>query len=278
MEKQCVAIQGGLGSFHHEAAKRLLGDNVTFVDKDHFRDVAKAVSNNVCDRGVIAIENSIAGAILPNYALISNYNLQITAEVYLPISMNLMAIPGTTISQISKVYSHPIALLQCDDFLSEHEHIQRIEYDDTAKSAKKVAEDGKKSLAAIGSLAAAELYDLEVLQRDIQTNKKSFTRFFLIQKKDVPPTEYDKISLRFTLPHTTGKLSNVLLQFTINQFNLTKIQSLPVIDSPWKYSFYIDLLVHDKELLNQTLAIIAHMTEDLEILGKYKNGNIKYIY
>ena len=276
MNFPCVAIQGGMGSFHHQAVKELLGDDINFVDKKHFRDVAISVENGACDLGLIAIENSIAGSILPNYVLIQKHNLQIVQEIFLPISMNLMALPGTKLNDITNVYSHPIALLQCDEFLETNQNLQRVEYEDTAKSAKKIKTENLKNCAAIASKISAELYDLEIIAPDIQTHKASFTRFVLLSKKENQQTSYDKISLRFTLPHTTGKLSNVLMQFTINQFNLTKIQSLPIIDKPWQYSFYIDVLVHDKNLLNQTLSIISLMTEDLEILGKYQNGNTFY--
>lgn len=273
MTEHRIAIQGGLGSFHHEAAIKLMGDDLNFINKNHFRDVALAVSAGECKAGLIAIENSIAGSILPNYNLIHSHHLYITREVYLPVSMNFMVLPEVLMNQVEKVYSHPIALLQCDDFLMNHQDIQRVEYDDTARSAEKIKKEHLLNAAAIGSKTAADLYGLKVLHKDIQTNKNSFTRFVLLSKKAEFIEDYDKISLRFTLPHQTGRLSNVLMQFTMNQFNLTKIQSLPVLETPWQYAFYIDLLVHDRVLLDETLKIITYLTADLQILGKYKNTN-----
>lgn len=278
MKVKRIAIQGGLGSFHHQAAVELLGNSLNFLDKSHFRDIAIAIDNSECDAGLMAIENSIAGSILPNYTLIHKHNLQIIAEFFLPISMNFMVLPGTELEEIEKVYSHQIALLQCDEFLGNHPHIQRLEYEDTAKSAQKIRRGNLKNAAAIGSKVAAEMYDLDILVKDIQTNKDSFTRFVLLSKSCDFQDDYDKISLLFTLPHKTGRLSNVLMQFTMNQFNLTKIQSLPILEKPWQYAFYIDMLVHDRDLLEETLKVVAYLTEDLLILGKYKNGNLKYNY
>lgn len=276
MDVRRIAIQGGPGSFHHQAAKELLGNDLQIVDKSHFRDVVFSVKNEENQAGLIAIENSIAGSILPNYNLIHKHQMHIIDEIYLPISMNFMTLPDVEVQQIEKVYSHPIALLQCDNFLEKFPNIQRVEYEDTAKSAKKIKEENLKNAASIGSQVAADLYGLQVLHSNIQTNKKSFTRFVLLSKNADFQDDYNKISLLFTLPHKTGRLSNVLMQFTMHQFNLTKIQSLPILEKPWQYTFYIDLLVHDRELLEETLKVVAYLTEDLLILGKYKNGNRLY--
>lgn len=272
-----IAIQGGEGSFHHQAANELFGQQeMQLIDNDHFRDVAQKTADGECDLGLIAIENSIAGAILPNYNLIHKHQLYVTSEIYLPISLNLMALPGVELEDIKKVYSHPIALLQCDEFLERHPHMMRLEYEDTARSARKMRREELADSAAIASQVAADIYDLNILQKDIQTFKKSFTRLVALSKDPDFSKDYNKVSIRFTLPHKTGSLSNLLLQFAANGLNLSKIQSLPLPDQPFRYAFYVDVLVKDPEKFDEAHKIIELMTEDLVIFGKYVQGDMKF--
>lgn len=269
-----IAIQGGEGSFHHQAANELFKkDNIQIIDKDHFRGVVESLVTHESDYGLIALENSIAGCILSNYNLIKNNNLKIVKELYLPITHNLMVLPGVTIEEVSEIYSHSMALLQCDEFLNNYPTIKRIDYVDTANSAKKIQAEQLKNAAAIASVTAAEIYGLQIIKPAIQTNKENFTRFVLLSRALEEKEDYNKISLRFSLPHKTGSLANVLMQFSVQRLNLTKIQSMPIVDKPWEYEFYIDVLVNDKLIFNETLEIIRLMTPDVEILGKYKNGN-----
>lgn len=273
--KDKVAIQGGLGSFHHEAASKLFKDNsYEILEKDHFRDVVEAVNKGDSAFGLIAIENTIAGSILPNYNLITQNNLYICGEVYLPIHQNLMVLPGVKLEEVKEVYSHSMALLQCEEYLNLYPKIRRIDYIDTAKSSQKIKEENLKNAAAIASKVAADMYGLEIIAPAIQTNKENYTRFVLLSQDPVSSEEYNKASIRFSLPHQTGSLSNVLMQFSINGLNLTKIQSFPIIDSPWQYHFFIDILVKDHEIFNKTIDVVKMMTEDFKILGKYINANV----
>ena len=269
-----IAIQGGQGSFHHEAVNELFkGQEYTIIDKDHFRGVAESLVKKESDFGLIALENSIAGCILPNYNLIKNNNLKIVGEIYLPIEHNLMVLPGVKIEDVHEIYSHSMALLQCEDFLNQYPEIKRIDYVDTANSAKKIRNENLQNAGAIGSHVAAKLYDLEIIEKAIQTNKDNYTRFVLLSREIKKDKDFDKISIRFSLPHEIGSLSNILMQFSIHGFNMSKIQSMPIMDKPWQYEFYVDVLIHDHEMFLETFNIIKLMTPDLEILGKYKNAN-----
>lgn len=269
--KEKIAIQGGLGSFHHEAVSQLFQTkSVEIVDKNHFRDVVAAVKNNEVDFGLIALENSIAGSILANYNLIYQNDLKITQEIYCPIRHQFMVLPGVKIEKIKKVYSHSMALLQCEDFLSEFPYWQRIDYIDTAKSAQKIKDGNLRDSGAIASQMAAELYDMEILKSNIQTFNDNFTRFVLLGKNLKENKNYNKISLSFTLPHQSGSLSNVLLQFSIHALNLANIQSYPIHNEPFRYRFYVDVLVENQKSLDKTLSIIKLMTENLVVLGKYE--------
>ncbi|MRJ07301.1 prephenate dehydratase [Ornithobacterium rhinotracheale] len=270
-----IAIQGGLGSFHHQAASMLFdGDSYEILDKDHFRGVAEALVKGECTYGLIALENSIAGCILPNYNLIKNNDLKIVGELYMPIEHHLMVIPGVKIEDLSEIYSHSMALLQCEDFLNQYPKIRRIDYVDTANSAKKIKTEDLHHAGAIGSKVAAELYGLEIIKPAIQSNKDNYTRFVLLCRELPDNQDFNKISLRFSLPHQKGSLANILMQFAVHGFNMTKIQSMPIVDMPWQYEFYVDVIVHHHERFAKVLDIIQLMAEDIEILGKYKNGNL----
>ena len=222
----------------------------------------------------MAIENTIAGSIIPNYALIDSNNLHIVGEEYLNIHHHLMALAGQTIKNIKEVWSHPMALLQCKEFFKKHPHIKLVEDVDTAEVAKRIATENIKGVAAIAPKIAAEIFGLQVLEDDIQTIKDNSTRFVIVQT-ELPNTEIAKInkaSLKFQLNHKRGSLAAVLNVLSDCKMNLTKIQSLPVIETPWKYSFFVDVTFNDYADYQKLVKIIEIMAEEFKILGTYKNG------
>ncbi len=229
-----------------------------------------------CDNGVMAIENSIAGSIIPNYALIADNNLSITGEYFLNISMNLMSLQNQQIQDIKEVYSHPMALLQCKSFFKKHPHIKLIEDKDTAEVAERIQ---KKQLIGVGALAskeAAEIFDLNILANDIQTIQNNATRFVIVepQGKIMSNTDISKASIKFELEHKRGSLASILNVLSDCNLNLTKIQSLPRIETPWKYSFFVDVTFDKYEDYAKAKAIMNIMAEDFKILGEYKNGKL----
>ena len=224
--------------------------------------------------GVMAIENTIAGSIIPNYALIDSNNLHIVGEQYLNIHHHLMALPNQTINSINEVWSHPMALLQCKEFFKKHPHIKLVEDVDTAEVAKRITNKNLKGIAAIAPKIAAEIFGLQVLEDDIQTMKDNATRFVIVQteKPKVVPSQINKASLKFQLNHKRGSLAAVLNVLSDCKMNLTKIQSLPVIETPWKYSFFVDVTFEKYADYQKLVKIIKIMAEEFKILGTYKNG------
>lgn len=272
-----VAIQGGLGAYHGIAAENFFGEEVEIVPCTTFRDIFKAIKKEPNIIGIMAIENTIAGSLLANYNLLKESKLPIAGEFKQRISHCLAALPGKTIHDIKEVESHPIALMQCGDFLDTLPDIRIIEHEDTALAARDVVAKRLESTAAICSVKAAEIYGLEILARGIETNKHNFTRFLIfgnqwivdeIQKDDV----INKSSIVFTLPHTEGSLSHVLSVFSFYNINLTKIQSLPIIGREWEYQFYVDLKFSSQERYHQSLDAIRPLINELKVLGEYPEG------
>jgi len=222
----------------------------------------------------MAIENSIAGSIIPNYALLDQNELIIVGEVYYKIDHNLMALNGDEIEQINEVFSHPMALLQCKSFFSQYPHIRLIESDDTANEARRISENNLKGIAAIASLEAAKYYNLNVLNKSIQTIKNNITRFVIIQKKlnQINLNKIDKASLKFILDDKRGSLAAVLNAMSDCKLNLTKIQSLPVIEKPGKYAFFVDLVFDDINDYLKAKKILTIMASHFKVLGEYSNG------
>ena len=268
-----VAIQGIEGSFHHQVAMEYFGDEVQTLNCSSFEEVASSVSSGKAGAGVMAIENSIAGSILPNYGLLSQYELQVTGEHYTEIDLQLMALPGQTLQQIKTVWSHPMALLQCKSFFRIHPHIRLLEETDTAGAARRIAAEGKESVAAVAGKAAAQKYGLDILVSGIHSTKNNFTRFLILrdQREQQNPAA-DKASLKFELASRPGSLAGVLNMLRDFELDMTKIQSLPVPGIPWKYTFFIDVLFSEAERLQQALEVIHLITENLEIFGTYKNN------
>jgi len=271
-----VAIQGILGSFHHIVSEQYFGKDINVQEFLSFDAAVDSLVTGKSDAVVMALENSIAGSILPNYALIDNNNLQITGEHYLDIQHHLMALPNQSIEDIEEVYSHPMALLQCKKFFKAYPHIKLIEDKDTAEVAHRIHNRQLIKVAAIASNLAAELFQLEILAKSIQTINHNETRFVIVKlsKKTLKDCDITKASLKFELDHKRGSLATVLNVMSDCKLNLTKIQSLPKIETPWKYAFFVDVTFSDVAYFNKSAALLDIMAENFKILGTYKNARV----
>ena len=272
--KQIIGIQGVKGSYHHGVALSYFGNDIEINECMSFQELVYNLEKGVCTDAVMAIENSIAGSIIPNYAYIDEHDLTICGEFYLPIHHCLMALEGQTIADIKEVYSHPMALLQCKEFFKEHAHIKLIEDVDTADVGRRISENKLKGVAAIAGKTAAEIYNLKVFAENIQTIKTNSTRFFILNKKEdsgVKEEEVNKASLKFVLDHKRGSLAAILNVLSDCYMNLTKIQSLPVIEEPWKYAFFVDITFEKYEAYKKAISVLEIMTTEFKILGAYKN-------
>lgn len=269
-----VAIQGVKGSFHHIVSQQCFDENVTVIECLTFDKTIECLLTNQCDAAIIAIENSIAGSIIPNYALIDNHNLSIVGEHYLDIQHHLMALPNQDISDIKEVYSHPMALLQCKEFFKKQPHIKLIEDKDTAEVAQRIQQNQSKQVAAIASRLASELFDLEIISESIQTIKHNETRFVIVktQNSETINEKRNKASVKFELDHKRGSLASLLNVLSDCQLNLTKIQSLPKIETPWKYAFFVDLTFEAYSDFEKAKSIMAIMAQEFKVLGEYKNA------
>ena len=280
-EKMKIAIQGIKGSFHHIVANKYFGEDIELVECMSFTEIPILLNEEKVDSAIMAIENSIAGAILPNYALIDEFDLSIEGEVYINIHHHLMALKGQKISDIKEVWSHPMALLQCRKFFRNNPDIKLIEDKDTAEVAKRIQDNQIKGVAAVASKMASEMYDLQVLEDDIQTIKNNSTRFFVLKKNNDSPyhpsklgSVKDKASVKFVTKHDAGSLAEILDIFGKHGLNLTKIQSLPIIDKPWNYAFFIDLVIDDFVLYKNALHLISKKVTHLEVLGEYHKNSL----
>lgn len=271
-----IVIQGGYGAFHEIAANYYFeGEEIEILPRLTFKDVMKSLKKNNADFGIMAIENSLAGSILPNYGLLQNSNMRIIGEIYLRIEQNLIVLPGQKIEQIHEVYSHPMAILQCQDFFDQYPHIRLIESMDTALSAKDIREKELKGIGAIASKPAAEKYQLEIIASGIETNKKNYTRFLIIGENNHGKSAalpINKASIHFALAHKIGSLSKILSILSYYEINLTKIQSMPIIGKEWEYQFYVDVEIEDYSLYQKSLEAIKPFTSNLGILGEYQKG------
>ncbi|WP_109851599.1 prephenate dehydratase [Aquimarina sp. AU58] len=274
--KQKVAIQGIKGSYHHGVAQAYFGEDIDVNECMSFQELVHSLEHNKSTDAVMAIENSIAGSIIPNYAYIDEHDLTIRGEYFLPIHHCLMALDGQEISDVKEVYSHPMALLQCKEFFRGQPHIKLIEDADTADVAKRIHEQQLEGVAAVAGETAANIYQLNILAKEIQTIKSNSTRFFILntvggsnsEKKDI-----NKASLKFLTDHKKGSLATVLNVMSDCGLNLTKIQSLPIISMPWKYSFFVDVTFTDYNDYAKAMSILKIMALELKVLGEYKNQN-----
>ena len=269
-----VSIQGYEGCFHQVAARQFFGKNVEVIPCATFRDVVKIASNKKeSNGGLMAIENSIAGSILPNYNLLQKSNLRVTGEIYLTIKQNLLVNPGVTLEHIREVHSHPMALLQCLEYLDKY-NWKLIETEDTALSAKHIHQHRSKHIAAIASRRAAELFDLNVIAPNIHTMKHNYTRFLVLQREDGAQRVdgADKASVNFQTDHSRGSLARVLTKIADGGINLSKLQSMPIPGSDWKYSFHADMEFESAEQFDTVIEDIKPVTEELKVYGVYKKG------
>lgn len=272
-----VAIQGGLGAYHAIAAENYFGEEVEVIPCSTFKDIFENIKKDTEIIGIMAIENTIAGSLLPNYELLKENEFPIAGEYKQRISHCLAALPGQTIHDIREIQSHPIALMQCKEFMNKLTDTRAVEHEDTALAARDIAKNQTKGTAAICSVRAAEIYGLEILAQGIETNTHNYTRFLIFAQPWVVDTlqkdeVVNKASIVFTTSHTEGSLSHVLSVFSFYNINLTKIQSLPIIGREWEYQFYVDLRYADKTRFRQSLNAIKPLTNDLRILGEYVDG------
>ncbi|HUM97945.1 MAG TPA: prephenate dehydratase [Chitinophagaceae bacterium] len=271
------AIQGYAGSFHQVATRIFFGNQAVVIPCDSFKDVVQIAANKKeSNGGVMAIENSIAGSILPNYNLLHKSQLKIVGEVYLQIRQNLLVNPGVKLEDIKEVHSHTMALQQCYGFLDKYKW-KLVETDDTALSARNIHQHKSKHIAAIASKLAAELYELVVLAPNIHTLKNNYTRFLMLQReKETRPVENaDKASVTFHTDHSKGSLAKVLTKISDGGINLSKLQSFPIPGSDFKYAFHADMEFEQATQFEKVMKSIKPLTEAIKIYGVYKRGTWK---
>lgn len=274
-----IAIQGGYGAFHELAAQKYFQDDeIEILPRDTFRDLLLSIEDQKSDYGIMAIENSLAGSILPNYNLLKDTQMKVVGEVYLRIQQNLVAYPGVGISEIREVYSHPMAILQCRKFFEQYPHIRLVESADTALSAKDISDSKATDSGAIASRFAADKYGLNILEEGIETNKMNYTRFLIITENGSgsDKSQVNKSSIHFALAHKIGSLSKILSIFSFYEINLAKIQSMPIIGEDWEYLFYVDLEINDYEMYLKSLEAIRPFTSGLIVMGEYIKGEVYY--
>lgn len=276
--KRKIAIQGVHGCFHEQAARKFYGNDIEVQECLIFEDLFRSIDAGKASGAIMAIENTVAGGLLPNYSLLRKYGHAVKGEVFLRIQQNLMALPGQQIEELREVHSHYMAIAQTREFFRQFPHIRLVESEDTAKSAADIALHGQKGVGAIASALAAELFGLNILQASIETHKENYTRFLIIDDDiQVPEGEIDKASICFTLPHKTGSLSQVLSIFTSYDLNLTKIQSLPIPGKEWQYFFYVDLKFRDYGRFRGAITAVTPLTENITIMGEYKSFQESFI-
>ncbi|MCF8274001.1 MAG: prephenate dehydratase [Flavobacteriaceae bacterium] len=271
-----VAIQGVKGSFHHIVSQEFFKKPVNVIECLTFDEVVESLISKESDAVIMALENSIAGSIIPNYALINKYDLHVVGEHYLDIQHNLMALPNQTIDDIKEVYSHPMALLQCMEFFKAYPHIKLVEDKDTAEVAERIHKHQLKNIGAIASVMAANIFELDILAHSIQTIKHNETRFAIVKREnsEIPEDQINKASLKFETDHKRGSLATILNVMSDCKLNLTKIQSLPIIETPWKYSFFVDVTFENYQDFAKAKSILNIMAQGLKILGEYKNAKL----
>lgn len=275
--KKKITIQGVSGCFHDAAARNYFeGEEIETIPCETFPAMFDMLAMDASLIGILAIENTIAGSLLQNHELLRQSNLRVIGEYRMRISHVLCALPGQTIDQLTEVNSHPMALMQCEQFLLHHKNLRMVEKFDTAGSACEIAENNLIGHAAVCGEYAANLYGLNILERGIETNKRNFTRFLVIADpllaSEIGPkeNEINKSSIVFTLPHTNGALSKVLTILSFYDINLSKIQSMPIIGREWEYRFYADLTFSSIVRYHQALNAIRPLINDFKLLGEYK--------
>lgn len=274
MRNHLIAIQGSVSSFHDLAAKKYFGEDVTIVECNSFKEVCDKLSKNLVDYGIIAIENKIAGSILMNYQLIDSHNLTIIGETYLPIELQLLGKAGTKLEDVREIISHPMALGQSQFFLSGLENVVVSEFKDTATSAKLVQNDMNNKLAVIAGPTVAKTYGLEVIEDSVADEKLNFTRFYILSKGADVEANPTKGSVTIRTHDQIGGLSDILVVLKDANLNLTKIQSVPIINNPSSYAFHLDIEFEDRNIFEKTMLNIESMVESLKVLGVYKGSHL----
>lgn len=273
-KKTRVAIQGIKASFHEEAAFKFFGKDIETIECNSFKQTCDVLEKDDADFVIMAIENSIAGSLLPNYTLIRDYNFSVHGEVYLPIQLHLMALPGVKFEDIKYATSHPIAIRQCVDFFDDYPNIQVIESSDTAACAKKIREEQLTDTVAIANTLAAELYGLNIIERRIESNKKNYTRFLILKKdKTDEGKNINKASICFQVGHKAGSLAMILNIFAEQDVTLTKIQSMPVLGKRNEYYFYVDLEWPNTEKYDKAVRKALKYSSNFNILGEYEKND-----
>ena len=269
-----VAIQGIKASFHEEAAFKFFGKEIETIECNSFKQTCEQLEQNEVDFVIMAIENSIAGSLLPNYTLIRDFNFAVHGEVYLPIQLHLMALPGVKFENVKFATSHPIAIRQCIDFFDDYPNIQVIESNDTAACAKKIRDEQLTDTVAIANTLAAELYGLNIIERRIESNKKNYTRFLILKKdKTEDGKKINKASICFQVGNHVGALSKVLNIFAELEVNLTKIQSMPVLGKRNEYYFYVDMEWKEMEKYDTAIRKALKYTVNFNIMGEYERND-----
>lgn len=270
---QKIAIQGIKGSFHHQVVLEYFNENNEVEECLSFEELVDSLLAEQSGLAVMALENSIAGSIIPNYALIDKNNLHIIGEHYLDIHQNLMVLKNQKLEDIQEVHSHPMALLQCMEYLKKMPNVKLVEDKDTAETARRIHQQQLKGIAAIASKSASKMYDLEIIAPEIQTINNNMTRFVILTKQnpDLQKSKINKASLKFELDHKRGSLAAVLNVMSDCRLNLTKIQSLPKIETPWMYSFFVDVTFEDYEDYAKAKSVLNIMAEYFKVLGEYEN-------
>lgn len=271
IERPKVAIQGIRASFHEEAAIKYFGENIETIECNSFKQTFESLKKREADYVVMAIENSIAGSILPNYILLLDYGFPVVGEIYLPIQLHLMALPGVKFEDIKYVTSHPIALRQCVDFFDEYPHLKIVESSDTAACAKRIRDEQLTDTVAVANALAAQLYGLDVLERRIESNKRNFTRFLIMTQHDnVEKKTANKASLCFQVSNKVGALAKVLNIFAEEGVNMSKIQSMPILGKRNEYNFYVDIEWDEQKQYDVSIRQILKYTHNFNILGEYE--------
>ena len=277
-KKTRVALQGIRASFHEEAAFLHFGEDIQTIECNSFKQTFEVLQAKEADYVVMAIENSIAGSILPNYSLMMSYNFPVVGEVYLPIQLHLMALPGVKFEDIKYVTSHPIAIRQCVDFFDEYPHLKVVESSDTAACAKRIRDENLTDTVAIANTLAAKLYQLDILERRIESNKKNFTRFLILTHHDnVEKKDNNKASLCFQVSNQVGALAKVLQIFAEQSVNMSKIQSMPVLGKRNEYNFYVDIEWDNNKQYDTAIRQVLKYTHNFNILGEYQRHEDEYL-
>ncbi|MDO7849050.1 prephenate dehydratase domain-containing protein [Hymenobacter sp. M29] len=271
-----VSIQGFQGSFHEVAARQFFGPEPALLPCATFGAVVAHVVAGTAEAGLMAMENSLAGSILPNYLLLERHPVQVTGELYLPIHQHLLALPGTTLAEVQQVHSHPMALRQCGEFLDRHPHWKLVETDDTGHSAQLLAETRTPGVAVVAGTHAAAQFGLQILAPAIHDDPHNYTRFLVLEHAETARIhpQADKASLYFCAPHAPGSLAAVLSRVAAHGLNLSKLQSCPRPGQPWHYGFHADVEFESMPQLDALLADLKAVTEELRVLGAYRRGSM----